>query len=138
MSLDGGESLLPHVQKLLLQVQVKSNYYFFLCWSSYGEHFFWTPSKSYISVSFTHNNYKFMPWCVYCKVFLFILITHVCESRDHINIEHAYSGYSLPKRDSIHRVQRCKLQLNASLTPLHSKPLRLDKCVELRFSILSE
>ena len=32
-----------------------------------------------------------------------ILITHVCGSRDHINIEHAYSGYSLPKRDLIHR-----------------------------------
>ena len=32
-----------------------------------------------------------------------ILITHVCGSRDHINIEHANSGNSLPKRDSIHR-----------------------------------
>ena len=34
---------------------------------------------------------------------LLILITHICGSRDHINIEHAYSGYSLPKWDSIHR-----------------------------------
>ena len=32
--------------------------------------FFWTPSKSYISVNFTHYNYKFMPWCGCCKVFL--------------------------------------------------------------------
>ena len=28
-------------------------------------------------------------------------ITCICGSRDHINIEHAHSRYSLPKRDSI-------------------------------------
>ena len=43
---------------------------FFLCWSSLGGHLFGTPSMSYISVNFTHYNYKFMPWCGYCKVFL--------------------------------------------------------------------
>ena len=32
-----------------------------------------------------------------------ILITHVCGTRDHINIEHAYS---LPKWDSIHQEQK--------------------------------
>ena len=47
-----------------------ADYSFFLCWSSLGGHLFWTPSKSYISVNFTHYNYKFMPWCGYCKVFL--------------------------------------------------------------------
>ena len=34
---------------------------------------------------------------------LLILMTHVCGSKYHINIEHAHSGYSLPKLDSIHR-----------------------------------
>ena len=34
---------------------------------------------------------------------LLILITHVCGSRDQINIEHVHSRYSFPKRDSIHR-----------------------------------
>ena len=33
---------------------------------------------------------------------LLILKTHVCGSRDHINIEHAHSVYSLPKQDLIH------------------------------------
>ena len=48
---------------------------------------------------------------------LLILITHVCGSRDHINIEHAYSGYSLPKRDSIHRpISDYQLELDSALT----------------------
>ena len=47
---------------------------------------------------------------------LFILISHVCESRDLINIEHAYSGYSLPKRDLIHR-RRVTLLMKQTLYP---------------------
>ena len=38
--------------------------------TSFWDDTFWTPSKPYISVSFTHYNYKFMPLCGYCKVFV--------------------------------------------------------------------
>ena len=52
-----------------------------------------------------------------------ILITHVCGSRDHINIEHAYSLYSLPELDSIHQcrvksVIRLPLYLQATMAGL--------------------
>ena len=47
---------------------------------------------------------------------LLILITHVCGSGDHINIEHAHSGYSLPKQDSIHR-RRVKSVIRPPLYP---------------------
>ena len=49
---------------------------------------------------------------------LTILITHVCGSRDHINIEHAYSGYSLPKRDSIHWRRVKSVISSTAKTPL--------------------
>ena len=42
-----------------------------------------------------------------------LLISHVCGSRDHINIEHAYGWYSLPKRDSILRPKECLLEFDA-------------------------
>ena len=43
-------------------------------------------------------------------------ITHLCESMDHMNIEHAHSEYSLPKRDSIHR-PRVKSVIRPPLYP---------------------
>ena len=54
-----------------------------------------------------------------------IFITHVCGSRDHINIEHVHSGYSLPKRDLIHR-DRVHFQLELGSGPSTTKPHRLD------------
>ena len=45
-----------------------------------------------------------------------MLITYVCENRDHINIGHAHSGYSLPKRVLIHR-HRVKSVIRPPLYP---------------------
>ena len=45
------------------------------------------------------------------------LITHVCGSRDHINIAHAYSGYSLPSG-----IRSCDLE-NVYLNLTHTRPL---------------
>ena len=43
-------------------------------------------------------------------------IAHVCWSRDQLKIEHAYSGYGLPKRYSIHR-RRVKSVIRPPLYP---------------------
>ena len=48
--------------------------------------------------------------------YLFILITHFCESRDLINIEHAHSWYSLLKWDSIHQ-RRVIILMKQTLYP---------------------
>ena len=64
----------------------------------------------------------------------FILITHVCKSRYLINIEHAHSGHSLPKWDSIHR-PRVTLPTKQTLYP-QATTTGSSNTLLIRYSIL--
>ena len=64
-----------------------------LCSSRAGADLGWALDSRVLM--FLHISMNVQPFSVHSH------ITQICESRDHINIEHAHSGYSLPKRDLI-------------------------------------
>ena len=68
----------------------------FLCWDRWNSDGMPTLDTDLLCSSRAGSDLIWSDWFEE----LFILITHICESRDHRT---CYSGYSLPKRDSIRR-----------------------------------